>query len=353
MPAEPNPPANAAGESAPQEGQLPLVTVITPSYNQAQYLEETICSVLSQDYPRLEYFIVDGGSRDGSQEIIRKYADRLAWWVSEKDRGQADAINKGFARATGDIVAWLNSDDLYRPGAIASAVAELVNHPECGMVFGDVVSIDSNSQPFNIMTFGDWSLEDLLQFRIIGQPAVFVRRPVLEKAGYLDLSYNLVLDVELWMRVAQQAPIRYVPRRWAAARFHPTAKNVSLAAHYAAEAERLLAWIAGQPALQEIYRRRKRQIQAGMYCYGARYLLDGGLPGPALRAYLRCFGVYPPAALPEFNRILFAAASLVASKMPWSRSLLRRLEQRRARFLEQRKSRVQALLAGESQRVQD
>ena len=350
MPTNPITPESLLNGSVSE--QVPLVTIITPSYNQAQYLEETIQSVLSQNYPRLEYFIVDGGSKDGSPEIIRKYADRLAWWVSEKDRGQADAINKGFARATGEIVAWLNSDDLYQPGAIASAVAELMDHPECGMVFGDVISIDANSQPFNIMTFGDWGLEDLLQFRIIGQPAVFVRRSVLEKAGYLDLSYNLVLDVELWMRVARQAPIRYVPQRWAAARFHPTAKNVSLAAHYSTEAERLLAWIAGQPGLQEVYRRLNRPIRAGMHVYSARYLLDGGLPGPALRAYLRCFWAYPPAIRPELNRILYALASLAASKMPFSRGLLRWIEQRRARFLEQRRQHILALLAGENSRGQ-
>jgi glycosyltransferase involved in cell wall biosynthesis len=336
----------------PPEKPLPLVTVITPSYNQAQYLEETICSVLSQDYPHLEYIIVDGGSTDGSQEIIRKYADRLAWWVSEKDSGQADAINKGFARATGEIVAWLNSDDLYRPGAIAAAVAELVRHPECGMVFGDVVSIDAGGQPFNIMTFGDWGLEDLLQFRIIGQPAVFLRRAVLERAGYLDLSYNLVLDIELWMRVAQQAPIQHVPKRWAAARFHATAKNVSQAPHYSAEAERLLAWIAAHPGLRETYRRLERPIRAGMHCYSARYLLDGGLPGPALRAYLRCFWASPRAALPDRNRILYAAATLVLPRLPFTRGLLRWIEGRRIRYLERRKQQVQALLAGEQGRAQ-
>jgi len=331
----------------------PLVTIITPSYNQADFLEETILSVLSQNYPRLEYFIVDGGSTDGSQEIIRKYADRLAWWVSEKDRGQADAINKGFARATGEIVAWLNSDDCYHPGVIAAAVAELERHPECGLVFGDVVSIDAHSQPFNIMTFGDWDLEDLMQFRIIGQPAVFVRRSVLEQAGFLDLSYNLVLDVELWLRVALVAPIRYVPKRWAAARFHAAAKNVALAAHYAAEAERLMKWMSEHPDLQARYCRLEPQIKAGMANYSARYLLDGGLPGAALRYYLRCLWHSPRTALPELNRIAYAAASLILSKIPFAKSLLKRVERRRTAYLEQRKQQVQALLDGENKNAAD
>src|SRR5512139_1414374 len=124
---------------------LPLVSIITPSYNQARFLETTIRSVLDQDYPNLEYLIVDGGSTDGSREIIQRYSDRLAWWVSERDQGQTDAINKGFARARGEILAWLNSDDTYLPGAIQGAVDFLQDHPGVGMVYGDANLIDEQS----------------------------------------------------------------------------------------------------------------------------------------------------------------------------------------------------------------
>lgn len=124
----------------------PLVTIVTPSFNQARFLEQTIQSVLNQDYPNLEYYIMDGGSTDGSVGIIQKYSDRLAGWISEKDRGQTDAINKGFARARGEILAWLNSDDTYEPGAVSAAVAALLAHPQAAAVYADCDFIDENNR---------------------------------------------------------------------------------------------------------------------------------------------------------------------------------------------------------------
>jgi hypothetical protein len=161
------------------------------------------------------------------------------------------------------------------------------------------------------MTFGDWGLEDLMQFKIISQPGVFLRRPVLEQAGYLDVSYHLLLDHQLWLRAARLAPMRYVPQRWAAARFHAAAKNLARAAEFGREAYRIVDWMADQPALAERYPRLRRKIRAGACRMDGRYLLDGGQPGPALRAYLRGLLAHPPTVLPETRRILYAAASLV------------------------------------------
>ncbi len=290
---------------------LPRITVITPSYNQAAFLEHTIRSVLDQNYPNLEYFVVDGGSTDGSVEIIQKYADRLAWWVSEKDAGQADAINKGFARATGEIVAWLNSDDVYQPGAILAAVQALQADSTLAFVYGNMLSIDGAGQVINVQKFGNWGLAGIMRFRIIGQPAVFMRRAALEKAGYLDRRFHFMLDTHLWLRVAQQGSTLHVDQVWAAARYHEGAKNIAKAPEFGREAYEVLAWMQTQPGLKSIYERDRTHIWAGAHLFNARYQLDGGRPRQALKSYLRCFLAYPPAVVPELHRAAYALASLV------------------------------------------
>jgi GT2 family glycosyltransferase len=290
---------------------LPLVTIVTPSYNQAEYLEATIQSVLVQDYPNLEYLIVDGGSTDGSLEIIRKYSDRLAWWVSEPDQGQAEAINKGLRRARGEVVAWLNSDDLYLPGAIQRAVSALNANSGLGMVFGEALTIDPQGHPLNKLTFGEWGLPELMRFRIICQPAVFMRRSALEHGGYLDENFHFMLDHHLWLRIANITPIQYIPELWAAARHHPTAKNVSQSAVFAAETYRALDWLQSNPAFATRFQADRQRILGGANRLAGRYLLDGGLPGPALEAYGKALYYWPSYALKHSGRMAFALANLL------------------------------------------
>ena len=185
-------------------------------------------SVLGQDYPNLEYWVIDGASTDGSVRLLDRYSSRLTGWISEKDRGQADAINKGFAQTTGEIIAWLNSDDLYHPGAVSAAVSSFRKHPEASFVFSDVESIDAQGKPYHRMRYGHWGLADLMRFRIIGQPAVFMRRALFERVGGLDEAYHYLLDHKLWLSLAAIAEPRYVPNAiWASARIHQGAKNVS------------------------------------------------------------------------------------------------------------------------------
>lgn len=293
---------------------MTLVSIVTPSYNQSAFLEETILSVLQQEDVDIEHIIIDGGSTDGSLDIIKKYAGRLAWWVSERDSGQADAINKGLRRATGEYIAWLNSDDLYMPGAVAQAAAALGSNPEVGFVFGDAITIDTQGRKLNDLTFGDWGLEELMAFRIICQPAVFMRRSVLEKAGYLDTTYHYMLDHQLWLRLARIAPIQHIPSTWAAARHHPEAKNVAQPAGFSDETLRLLEWMREQPDLAPLVASNRRRVEAGAYRLNGRYLLDGGSPGPALGAYGNALVRSPGFALQHWHRMVYALLSMVGGK---------------------------------------
>ena len=129
-----------------QSPSLPLVSIVTPSFNQARFLRETIESVLNQNYPRIEYIVVDGGSNDGSQEILASYGESISSWMSEPDSGQTDALNKGFSMARGEIFAWLNSDDTYLPNAVSAAVQYLQDHPEIGMMYGKAFYMDEDGQ---------------------------------------------------------------------------------------------------------------------------------------------------------------------------------------------------------------
>jgi glycosyltransferase involved in cell wall biosynthesis len=286
--------------------ETPLVSIITPSYNQAAFLEQTILSVLDQDYPNLEYMVVDGGSDDGSLEIIKRYANRLTWWVSEKDHGQAEAINKGFARAKGEYIAWINSDDFYQPGAIRAAVAELQSHPDAGMVFGDVQVLDKNEKILNHLHYGNWGLQELMTFHIIGQPAVFLRRSVLEKTGFLDETYHFMLDHQLWLRVGLQASIRYVPQLWAGAHYHEDCKNLAQASEFGKEAFRIVEWMHEVPAFVEMMPCLAPYVKAGAERINAFYLLDAKEYQKSFRSYWRGFLLAPEIILPEWYRMAFA-----------------------------------------------
>ena len=288
------------------------VSIITPSFQQAKYLEETIQSVLSQNYPEMEYFVVDGGSTDGSAEIIERYADQIDWWVSEPDGGQSDAINKGFREATGDIVAWVNSDDVLMPGAIQKAVEAFEEHPDAVFVFGDVYSIDGNGKTFNEMNYGDWQLKDLMRFSIIGQPAVFMRRKVVRALGYLDPNYNYLMDHHLWLRLAKEGEIVHVPAFLAKARYHDEAKNIAQAAQFGTEAFRLVGWMRTQPVTARMMQDGQfwKQVEAGAHRFNARYLLDAGKAKAAFREYFKSFRRSPGVALKEWHRWLFSFLSI-------------------------------------------
>jgi len=284
----------------------PLVSIITPSYNQAAFLEKTMRSVLEQDYPSIEYMVVDGGSNDGSVDIIKRYTDRLRWWVSEKDSGQAEAINKGLTRAKGEFVAWLNSDDYLLPGTVAAAVQALQENPNASFVYGNVRVVTLDGQVLNTLTYQDWQLSDLMSFHIIGQPAVFMRRSALEKTGFLDTSYHFLLDHQLWIRLAATGEMKYVPQLWACAHYHEDCKNLKQAAAFGREALRIVDWMPTQPNLKTEYNQHRKQIAAGAHRLNGFYLLDAKDYRGSFRAYWKSFCLNPFGLGREWYRMIFA-----------------------------------------------
>jgi glycosyltransferase involved in cell wall biosynthesis len=207
---------------------LPLVSIVTPSFNQARFLEATIQSVLAQSYPRLEYIIVDGGSTDGSVDIIRNYSGRLAWWTSEKDKGQTDALNKGFAHAKGNIFAWLNSDDTYQQGSVASAVEYFQENSQLGLVYGDAQYINEAGGIIGKFPAAQTNLQRLRQGYVhIPQQASFFRGDLWRSVGPLDPSYYFAMDYDLWVRLAARAQVKYVPQTWANFRLHTAGKTIA------------------------------------------------------------------------------------------------------------------------------
>ncbi len=205
--------------------QLPRISIITPSYNQAEFLEKTINSVLSQHYPNLEYIIVDGGSSDGSVNIIRNYSSYLAWWVSESDGGQTNAINKGFKGANGEIIGWVNSDDMLTHNSLRRIGEDFINHPEIMAIYGDAQYIDKGGSIIQNYFSGDYSFERLIRSNFIRQPSVFFRREIFNIVGYLDETLHYAMDYDLWMRIATRYPLDYKNEFLSQLRFYPGTKT--------------------------------------------------------------------------------------------------------------------------------
>ena len=218
----------------------PLVSIVTPSFNQGRFIRETIESVLGQSYPRIEYIVMDGGSTDETVKILREYDDRLTW-VSERDRGQADAINKGWRRARGSVLAYLNSDDTYLPGAVARAVACLQEHPGAGAVYGEGYHVDEAGAILERYPTEPFSMARLEETCFICQPTVFLRRSVVERVGFLDESLHYCIDYDLWIRMARVASFAFTPHYLATTRLHADTKTLGQSVPFHAEIMRMIA----------------------------------------------------------------------------------------------------------------
>ncbi len=208
----------------------PRITVVTPSFNQSRYLEKTILSVLNQNYPNLEYIIIDGGSTDGSIDIIRQYERYLAYWVSERDEGQVDALNKGFKRGTGDLFAWQNSDDLYMPGAFLKVAERFSQKPEADVFFGNFWIVDSDDNLIRDIRFTPFSFRCSLMEGIgISNQAAFWRRELFEEFGYLDPSLEFAMDLDWWLRLGHgKAGFCFIRSHLGCLRLHEETKTSTI-----------------------------------------------------------------------------------------------------------------------------
>ena len=237
-------------DTMPDGSPGPRVSIVTPSYNQAQFLEETIRSVLLQGYPNLEYIIIDGGSTDGSVDIIRKYEPWLAYWVSERDKGQADALNKGLRIAKGDIIGWLNSDDLYEPGALSLVARYFVKYPEACVVYGNITFVDEHSAPVRQVR-PNYSREKFVQwwrYKNVGVPscAAFYRREVFDQVGGFDTNLHYVLDYEFYLRAGEFYGFHYLPELNSCFRVHTTSKTGTSSTPFARDTMRIVKSYWGQ-----------------------------------------------------------------------------------------------------------
>jgi glycosyltransferase involved in cell wall biosynthesis len=292
----------------PDGGEWPLVSIVTPSYNQGQFVEETIRSILLQGYPRLEYIVMDGGSSDATVEVIRRYEPWIAHWASERDRGQTHAINKGLALATGEIFAYLNSDDLFLPGALAAVARELASHPEADVVYGKCRYVDEKRAELFTLQARVTDFEGYLRIwdrfaagDFMTQPEVFCRtRPVKDLGGFRE-DLRSVMDFDMWLRMLA-----------AGCRFHPIDVTVSEFRCHASQTsgidpgDELFALVSGyldQPEwpltdeLRARYREELRGAHAHWLVRGAIAANGVGRYGHALRYLLRAIHSSPRLSL--------------------------------------------------------
>lgn len=208
------------------ENEYPLVSIVTPSYNQGKFIEETIKSVLGQDYPNIEYIVIDGGSSDETVSILQRYDAQIRWY-SEKDNGQADAVNKGIRLAKGKIIGWLNSDDTYLPNAVSKVVTYLKSHPDTDLVYGEGYYTDIEGKVTNRYFTEKYSFSRLAEHCIICQPTAFFTKAIVQESGMLDVDHQLSMDYELWMRIAKKGKISYIPEYLATSRMYEDNKTLS------------------------------------------------------------------------------------------------------------------------------
>lgn len=291
----------------PDGSPWPRVSITTPSYNQGRYLEETIRSVLLQGYPHLEYVIFDGGSTDNSVEIIRRYEPWVTYWVSERDGGQGDAINKGFERSTGELVAWVNSDDYLYPGFVARRAMEFQERPEAELIYGDVETAWDTDERRALRAGRAASVAEMLRtLKIpIPQQSCMWRRSALEKIGPLRPEWRVTLDREYLMRTCFRCRFEYVPGAVALFRYHGGSIAMSEQRKWLSEIPRLYREIFEQEGLPADLRSLRNESMSSAFLYCARVALKCGERGRSALFAFRAIATYPRLLLGK-NEIYWA-----------------------------------------------
>jgi hypothetical protein len=281
----------------PDDGQSlwPKVTIVTPSFNQGQFLEETIRSVLLQDYPNLEYLIIDGGSTDNSIDIIRKYEEWLAYWVSEQDGGQADAINKGLRKSTGEYLGWINSDDILYPSAISKVVDEFRSEPKADFIYGDIDQGQSIDFGFQVLHGKQIEFSEMLKtLKVpIPQQGSLWRRSVNERIGFLDARWHVVLDREFYIRVAESCKLHYLPEKLGFFRSHEQSKSISQGRRWLTELPEMYTEFFERSDLPDSLRKLESQTMGAVFLSCASIAHQCGETGRAARFLLHAFTADP------------------------------------------------------------
>ena len=273
--------------------EQPLVSIVTPSFNKGPYIEETIQSIQKQSYSNIEHIVIDGGSTDETLAILKKYEGTISW-ISEPDRGQSDAINKGWRRSKGDIIAYLNADDTYTQDAVSIAVTYLEEHPEVGMVYGDGILTDVSGNILQADPAGEFSLRDLIYCRDnILQPTVFFRRTVYERIGGVDESLHLAMDLDYWIRVGLLFRVAYIPRPLAMAKSYNDAKSVALMHKYVKDYEHILEKVFADPHLPMELAAEKKLVYNYVYTKGGLDYIHLRMTREGLRYLGKAFRINP------------------------------------------------------------
>lgn len=268
--------------------RLPLVSIVTPSYNQGRYIGATIESVLGQDYPNIEHWVIDGGSSDDTIEVIQRYtADPRLHWVSARDQGQSDAINKGWSRCRGAILAWLNSDDTYLPGAISTQVQALAANPACGLVYGDSIYIDAEGRELSRIYSRPYSPLALLRLELPHQPTVFLRRALIEALGPLNLARRYSMDTDYWVRAARITSFQRTAQFIATYRLHGESKSVAQFEGFYRDWLAIANQFFADPALPAALRAERNAVIADLLAAMANLEARQG----SLAAALRCMSL--------------------------------------------------------------